>query len=254
MERIDVGGASLETFAAGSGRPLVYLHAEDHFELAKPFLERLARKFRVTAPRHPGFGASPRGEFRSVDDLAYLYLDLLERPEFKDAVVVGSSLGGWIALEAAARCSERLGRLVLIGSVGIKFGDREHRDFQDIFGSSDENIRRWTFADPARSLPDYTKLPPEALEGLARDRHAAAVYCWRPYMHNPTLKRWLHRVKTPTLVLWGEKDGFASPKHGEKLAAALPDAKLKVVRGAGHFPEIEQVDETVGALESFVRA
>jgi pimeloyl-ACP methyl ester carboxylesterase len=97
-------------------------------------------------------------------------------------------------------------------------------------------------------------MPPEALEGLARDRQAAAVYCWRPYMHNPTLKRWLHRVKTPTLVLWGEKDGFAPPKHGEQLAAALPDAKLKVIRGAGHFPEIEQVDETVGALESFVRA
>lgn len=254
MERIDVGGVPLETFIAGSGRPLLYLHAEDFFDEAKPFLARLARKFRVVAPRHPGFGKSPRGELHTVDDLAYLYLDLLERPDFKDAIVVGSSLGGWIALEAAARGWDRLSRLVLISAVGVKFGDREHRDFQDIFGSSGEDIQRWMFVDPARWIPDYTKLPQEKLEELVRDRQAAAIYCWRPYMHNPTLKRWLHRVKTPTLVLWGEKDGFAPPAHGEKLAAALPDARLQVVRNAAHFPEIEQLDETVGAIESFVRA
>ena len=254
MERIDVGGASLEAFTAGSGRPLLYLHGEDYFEQTKPFLAQLARRFRVIAPRHPGFGESPRGEFRNVDDLAYLYLDLMDRLELKDVVLVGSSLGGWIALEAAARSGERLGRLVLIGASGVKFGGREDRDFQDIFGSSDEDIRRWMFADPARWVPDYGKLPPEAVEAVARDRQAAAIYCWRPYMHNPTLGRWLHRVRTPSLVLWGEKDGFATTQHGERLAAALPNARLQVVRNAGHYPQIEQLDETVGAVESFIRA
>jgi pimeloyl-ACP methyl ester carboxylesterase len=254
MERIEVGGASLETFAAGSGRPLLYLHGEDYFEQTKPFLAQLARKFRVIAPRHPGFGQSPRGEFRNVDDLAYLYLDLIEKLELKDVVLVGSSFGGWVALEAAVRSCERLGRLVLIGASGVKFGDREHRDFQDIFGSSDEAIRNWLFADPARWVPDYSKLPPEAMESLVRDRQTTAFYCWRPYMHNPTLKRWLHRVRVPSLVLWGEKDGFASMEHGKRLAAALPDAVLRAIRNAGHYPQIEQLDETVGAVESFIRA
>ena len=254
MERIEVGGTSLEAFAAGSGRPLLYLHGEDYFEQTKPFLERLARKFRVLAPRHPGFGQSKIGEFRNVDDLAYLYLDLLERPELKDAAVVGASLGGWIALEAAVRSCARIERLVLIGASGVKFGGREDRDFQDIFGSSDEAIQSWLFADPKRWIPDYGKLAPEELESIARDRQSAALYGWRPYMHNPTLKRWLHRVKTPSLVLWGAKDGFASTEHGKKLAAALPEADLRVIRNAGHYPQIEQLDETVGAIESFLRA
>lgn len=253
MERIDVGGASLEAFTAGSGRPLLYLHGEDYFEQTKPFLARLTRSFRVIAPRHPGFGQSPIGEFRNVDDLAYLYLDLLDRLELKNAAVVGSSLGGWIALEAAVRSCARIGQLALIGSSGVKFGGREERDFQDIFGSSDEAIRSWLFADPQRWVPDYGTLPPEALESLARDRQSAAFFGWRPYMHNPTLKRWLHRVAAPTLVLWGDKDGFAKPEHGKRLAAALPKAELRIIRDAGHYPQIEQLDETVGALESFLR-
>ena len=254
MERIDVGGASLEAFTAGSGRPLLYLHSEDFFEQTKPFLAQLARKFRVIAPRHPGFGQSPRGEFRNVDDLAYHYLDLLERLELKDAVVVGSSLGGWIALEAAVRSCERIGHLVLIGATGVKFGGREERSFQDIFGSSDEAVRGWLFADPERWIPDYGKLPPEAVESIVSDRQAAAFYGWRPYMHNPTLKRWLHRVSAPSLVLWGEKDGFATTDYAKQLAGALPNSVLRIVRNAGHYPQIEQLDETVGALESFVRA
>ena len=62
------------------------------------------------------------------------------------------------------------------------------------------------------------------------------------------LARWLHRVTVPVHLLWGEADGYVTPEYGERLAAQLPDARLDVVAGAGHYPQYEQVEETVALL------
>src|SRR5215211_6270101 len=97
MERIEIGGISVETEIAGSGPPLLFLHGGDYVAQNRAFLERLAERFRVVAPRHPGFGSTPRlAWFRSVHDIAYLYLDLLDRLDLKDTMVVGHSFGGWV--------------------------------------------------------------------------------------------------------------------------------------------------------------
>src|ERR1700733_1535255 len=121
MERIDIGGTSIEMLVAGSGPPLVFLHGIDYFAQHKLFLDALTQKFHVIAPRHPGFGNSPRPAWmRSVGDLAYLYLDLLDRLALDEVLLVGSSFGGWLAQEIAVRSTARLGRLVLIDSLGVK--------------------------------------------------------------------------------------------------------------------------------------
>ena len=80
MERIDIDGISIEALVAGQGRPLVFLHGIDYFAQQRPFLDRLAQGFRLVAPRQPGFGAT-RGPawMRTVGDIAYLYLDLIDR-------------------------------------------------------------------------------------------------------------------------------------------------------------------------------
>jgi pimeloyl-ACP methyl ester carboxylesterase len=115
MERIDIGGASVEMLIQGEGRPLLFLHGIDYFVQQRPFLDLLAKQFRVVAPRHPGFGASPRPAWmRTVGDIAYLYLDLIDRLALDGAILVGSSFGGWVAMELAIRSSARLGGLVLI--------------------------------------------------------------------------------------------------------------------------------------------
>src|SRR5438128_9755673 len=100
MQRIAIGEVSLEIAIAGDGAPLLFLHRGDYFAQNRAFLDRLARHWRVFAPRHPGFGGSARPDgFRSVHDLAYLYLEMIEQQRLGDAVLVGSSFGGWIALE-----------------------------------------------------------------------------------------------------------------------------------------------------------
>src|SRR4029077_19430613 len=104
MERIEIADISVEALIAGSGPPLVFLHGGDYVAQNRPFLDRLAQRWRVVAPRHPGFGTTPRPAwFRTVHDIAYLYLDLLDRLALSDTLIVGSSFGGWLALEIAVR-------------------------------------------------------------------------------------------------------------------------------------------------------
>jgi pimeloyl-ACP methyl ester carboxylesterase len=254
METRDVRGVPVEIHGAGSGPPLLYLHAEQYLAQVRPHLDALAKKWTVIAPLHPGYGAaSAASDLRSVDDLAYLYLDLLDELKLDDVVLVGASLGGWIALEMCVRNHARLSKLVLVSSVGVKFSGREERDFADLFYLPDIEAFPLLFADPERHAPDYAALSAGQLEELARERQMLAHYGWRPYLHNPGLRRWLHRVDLPTLVVWGEADRFARPSYGQSLASALPAAKLTLIPDAGHYPEIEQSDAVIRAIDAFVQ-
>ena len=73
-------------------------------------------------------------------------------------------------------------------------------------------------------------------------------------MHDPGLRRWLHRVRVPALVVWGQSDGIVSPDYGERLCRSLPDARLELIPEAGHYPQIEQPDRVADAIERFARA
>ena len=255
MGVIQIGDVRLEVSMAGTGRPLLFLHGGDYFAQNRGFLERLARHWRVLIPRHLGFGGSERPEgFRSVHDLAYLYLDVLEQQHLKEVVLVGSSFGGWLALEMCVRSVERVGRLVLIDTLGVKFGGREEREIADIYALPAEEVLRRTFYEPASAAPDYATLDDDEAASIASDRAATALYGWRPYMHDPGLRRWLHRVRVPALVIWGQSDGIVSPDYGEGLCRSLPDARFELIREAGHYPQIEQPEAVADAIERFVRA
>jgi len=252
MERIEVSGISLEAFVAGSGPPLLFLHDGDYVAQNRPFLDRLAASFRVIAPRHPGFGTSPRPDwFRTIGDIAYLYLDLIDRLGLDKVVLVGSSFGGWVALELAVRSAAPLDRLVLIDSLGLKFGGREERDIADLYALPAAEVLRRSFAEPDQIVPDYGQAADAELEAIARDREATVLYGWRPYMHNPALRHWLHRVRVPALVLWGEADGIVAPDYGRKLAASLPQAAFQSIANAGHYPQIEAPDAVADAVCAF---
>ncbi len=252
MEIVEVRGTPVQLFSAGSGPPLLYLHAEQLFAQTVPHLDALARHWQVIAPRHPGFSALPLPTtFRTVDDIAYLYLDLLEQLDVKNAVLVGASFGGWVALEMAVRNTSRITKLVLVSSVGLKLSGREERDFADLFYLPEAKLYQTVMADAERWAPRYDKLDVEAVEAIARERQATAFYGWKPYLHKPGLESWLHRVDVPTLVLWGEEDRFVAPSYGRKLAGLLPAAEFRTVAGAGHYPHIERSGQVVAAIEAF---
>src|SRR6266853_3162698 len=111
---ITVTGARIELLDRGRGRPILFLHPHIGLDPSAPVLAMLAEGGRLIAPSHPGFGHSERpAGLTAVDDLAYFYLDLMDALDLRDALVVGVSLGAWIAAAIAVKWTARIARLVL---------------------------------------------------------------------------------------------------------------------------------------------
>lgn len=246
MKQITLAGIELDLQKSGDGPPLLYLHSEHYFHLQQSFIERLAEDWTVYLPRHPGFdGRQPPTDFRRIDDLTYLYLDLIDHLGVDEVTVLGSSFGGWIGLEMAVRDSSRMKALALIAPVGAKLGDRDERDFADLWTYSETDLAAALFGRQAPSFDDFSE---EEMIATANDRQFVAYYGWKPYLHSPSLARWLHRISLPAQLIWGDKDGFVSPDYGRKLAGRIPGATLNVISGAGHYPQVELPDETLATF------
>jgi pimeloyl-ACP methyl ester carboxylesterase len=252
---IVVNGVTIEAVDRGTGRPILFLHPGIGIDPDAPVLAALARGGRVIAPSHPGFGTSqlPKG-MTTVDDLSYFYLDLLDQLDWRDVLVVGIGLGGWIAAEIAVKNSTRLSQLVMANAIGIKVGDRETRDIVDIWALLPEEFDQLAYFDPQIGQHDYKNLPEAASLAAARNREAYARFCWSPYMHNPKLKGRLHRIRIPTLFLWGTADRVLSNKYGRAYCAAIAGARFQTVERAGHFPHLEQPDEFARHILAFADA
>lgn len=249
---ITIDGVEIQLIRKGRGRPLLWLHGVDGIQPSSPWFNGLAERFEVIAPWHPGFGHSqwPK-EFRHVSDLVYFHMTLADRLDLQDAVLVGSSFGGWLAAEMAIRSTERFSQLVLIDAYGIKAGGREDRDIADLFAISQEEISALAFHDTSKRQRDYSALTEHELMAIARSREAFTYFGWKPYMHNPGLLRWLRRITIPTLVLWGESDGILRPDYGRAYASAIPGSRFELLPQAGHYPHIEQPAATVALITDF---
>jgi len=249
---ISVSGVSLEIEDRGSGRPLLFLHAGEGLRPQHAWLDALATRFRVIAPHHPGFGESALPDwFGTVDDIAYLYLDLARTLDLHDAVLLGADFGGWIAAEMAVRNTQGFAHLVLAAPLGIKLGGVTERDIVDMHAIPRTEFMHLAWADPQRGEIDYTALPESELAGIVRGREAFALFGWKPYMHNPRLKRWLHRIDLPTLLLWGAQDRIVTPAYGEGWRTAIPGARIEQIPDAGHFPHWEQPQQFAERVAAF---
>ena len=252
VNTITVQGIGLQVVRQGAGRPLLLLHGGDGPQSPLPFFTRLAEQFDVIAPTHPGFAGTAIPEhFDTLADLVYLYLDLLDVLDLHDVILMGLSMGGWVAAEIAVRNTSRLAQLILVDAVGMKPGDRETRDIADIFGLPAPEVAQLLFHDPAQA-PHLATMTDEQVRVLAGDRIAHAMYTWDPYMHNPKLQYRLHRIDVPTLLLWGESDGVVSVAYAEAYRQMIPGATLVVIPRAGHLPQVEQPDMVLQHVLTFV--
>lgn len=258
---IELVESSLEITESGTGTPLIVLHGFLESRRWGTFHDLLARSYRVIAPTHPGFGTSTRPKWlQSVGDLAYFYLDLIKQLDLRDIVLVGTSLGGWIAAEIAIRSCGAIAKLVLIDAVGL-------RTLPTPRGPAGGSIADWLVLQPDKVRPlavydglsrDDLRLPgepglsQEELEAIFRDREAASVYGWSPFFFNPQLPHWLHRIDVPTLVVWGERDGIVPRAVGEAYAAGIPGAQLQILPKAAHLPLLEQPAELAALIKPFL--
>jgi len=253
---------SLEVLRVGHGRPLLVLHGPTTLAAELPFVRALGEQAEVIAPAHPGFAGSPRPEaFDSLYDLVHLYLALLDALPFPSVTVVGLSFGGWIAAELATLGPPKLGRLVLVDAVGIKLGGRTERDITHLFNTPPAELEARSWHD-ARRRPrgpfglgwqqHVDELSDPELVVVARNWDALCLYAWRPHLFNPRLADWLHRIRVPTLVLWGAADRIVSVDYGRAYSRLIVGARFETIAQAGHHPELEQPAACVERIMSFL--
>jgi pimeloyl-ACP methyl ester carboxylesterase len=249
-------GSEIEVRSGGSGPPILLLHGSYGWWGWEPIHQRLATQFTVLAPSHPGFGGSPKiQDIDTVDDLAYLYLDLIAARDISPATIVGFGFGGWLAAEIAVRCPHIVERLILVDSVGVKNAmDRETREIEDPFVLVGDEQQRMFWADPSRnSVPlPHPGMDEDILQAMLRNMESAMLYGWKPFFHNPKLKQRLHRIAAETLVVWGEHDRIVSPSYGRALADSIPRARFVTIPGVGHYPHRENVEAFAQSVVDFL--
>ncbi len=213
----------------------------------------------MIAPSHPGFGGSPLPpDFDTMCDLVHLYLSVLDAIPGDAVTVIGLCFGGWMAAELAVTCPKRLGRVILVDPVGIKIGGREDRDIVHFFNTDPAELHQRSWQDPARRPAGIHGLGWQATMSdamsdqqmitLARNWDSLCLFAWKPHMFNPRLKQWLHRIRVPAQLIWGEADRIVTPEYGRAYAGLVPGAQFTVLGDAGHHPELEQPDEFVSAV------
>jgi pimeloyl-ACP methyl ester carboxylesterase len=250
-----VAGIDLEVHDQGKGEPLLFLHSAQGFDARHEISALLAQRYRLIAPSHPGFGKSSLPDWLdSVDDISYVYLELLDQLKLKTVHLVGCSIGGWIAAQMATKAPERIDRLVMVDPVGVKVGPVDKLDIPDIFAMPQDKVDELLFADPSRMKMDPSKMTDEEIAIRVRNRETLALLSWEPWMHDPKLKHRLQRAAMPALFMRGEKDGLVSAQYMDAYAKLLPKAKTLTIPGAGHAPQIEQPKAFAEALFRFLEA
>jgi pimeloyl-ACP methyl ester carboxylesterase len=205
----------------------------------------------VLTPTHPGFDGTPRPErFDTIADLAEAYMDLLDQLDLKGVMVIGNSIGGWIGAEMALRDNHgRIAALTLLNAVGIRAVNGEQ--VIDTRTVPPTQIPQLSFAK-AEFRPDFSKFTDEQRAVAGANQKILAEYGGDHFTYDPKLRRRLHRITIPALVLWGEQDGIAPIGYGRDFAKAFGNGHFASVADAGHFPQIEQLGTTLDRIGEFV--
>jgi pimeloyl-ACP methyl ester carboxylesterase len=249
-----IGPVDVTVGERGAGRPYLLLHGGAGPVSVGAFADLLGATgdARVLTPTHPGFGGTPRPEsLRSVADLAALYAALLEQLDLRDVIIVGNSIGGWIAAELALLASPRVSGVVLVDATGIVV---DGHPVADPFAMSLPDLMARSYYNPDAYRIDPTKLPEAQRNAIAANRAALAVYGGNPSVGDATLRGRLATVRVPTLVLWGEADRIGDVDYGRAFAAAIPGARFQLLAKTGHVPQIETPDQVRAAILDFAGA
>jgi pimeloyl-ACP methyl ester carboxylesterase len=249
-------GLVAEVERHGRGAPLVYLHGAFGLEWSAPLVDALARSHEVIAPKLPGYGASEGLErIRSFHDLSVWLDEVLDALGLERVALAGHDFGGAAAAEYAALFRRRVERLVLLAPYGLW---QDEAPLEDIFGLTPGALTKLLYADPGGEaatafnapLPD----PVAQTESILRRRQAliaAAKLMWP--IPDKGLKHRLYRVTAPTLVVGGTQDALMGRGYLDAFAAAMPDARVRMVR-SGHMIPQEAAAETAAAIDDFAGA
>jgi pimeloyl-ACP methyl ester carboxylesterase len=248
---IRVGDLDTHFTVWGEGRPIVLLHgwgtsAESLGTVAKALEDR----FRVYALDLPGFGWTPSAAtvWGTWEYASYVEA-FMDRLNISVASLVGHSFGGRIALALAAKWPDRVKSLVLVASAGIR--PRRGPLFRMKVGAA--KLARQMF-----SLPMWGGLGERVIAELyqrmgSRDyRNAGALRATLVKVVGEDLRGILSSVRTPTLIIWGDRDQEVPFSSMEIMARGIQGSRLEVFEGAGHFPFVDSPDRFGRLVREFL--
>jgi pimeloyl-ACP methyl ester carboxylesterase len=243
-----VDGVETVVYTAGKGEPLVYFHGAgtvDGFDFAEAWTDR----FRVIVPFHPGFGESGDDpSFTEPHDNVMHYRELFDALGLEKFNLVGISFGGYLAAKFASEHGHRIKKLVMIAPACMP--DEEH-PMVDILAIPGE-----TLVPMLVSNFDVLKkrLPEKPDMNFLGDRYREATTFARLMWEHPLdfkLSRYLHRLKMPTMLVWGEEDKIVPVLQAETWKKHMPGAQVRIFKGAGHLVQLESA-EAVEAIAKFL--
>lgn len=250
---VTVGDIQVQMSTGGSGAPLLFLHGGEGLAGWEPWNTPIGQQHTVYAPTYPGFFGTLRPSWVStVNDVAHFTLELAQSLGLTQYVLMGHSLGGWIAAEIAAMAQSDLKGLVLVDAAGIK---PEEGEITEMFMVSAETRKQKVFFDTSQ-VPNYEwhnrELTPEEQAVAHANMEMTYRLAWKPYLHNPSLPFYLRKLRIPTLVVWGREDAIIPLECGELYQKAIPNSTLKVIDRSGHQPHIEKPQEFDSAVAAFL--
>lgn len=235
----------------GSGAPLLFLHGAGGPMFGAPFLDELAKHFTVYAPAHPGFGPGEGVEhLDDIIDFALYYLDFLDELQIGKPHIVGHSMGGMLAAEITALAPYRVNRLVLVGAAGLWLDETPIPDF---FTFTPQQLIKVALHDPEGPLGQMMLQQfqnPDMQLDMYKCMSSAGKFMWP--IPDKGLKKRIHRIRQPTLIVWGASDKLVPPAYGEAFLKTIPGSRLVTLNQSGHIPMLEEQDAFVQAVTNFL--
>ena len=256
MDRLFAGG-TVNAAEAGQGRPLFLLHSllsdRASFDAIAP---KLSKSFRVIVPELPGFGRSQavRGGLADIADRVAMAVRDAAREN--EAIVLGNGYGGFVALQMAIR-HPGIAERFIFADCGAAFSEPGRDAFRNMAAAAKaKGLAAITDVAMRRLFaPEFQAGHPE----LMADRRAAFLNtdpdvfraaCTQ--LAELDLRSELQKVKVPALVLVGEQDEATPPPMSHELAAGLPDARLKIIPGCAHVPQLQAPQIFLEAIADFL--
>ncbi len=252
-----IDGVRIHYKEGGAGEPLVLIHGlggssdADWGQTMAP----LAKRFHIYALDLPGFGRSdkpPQATYAIRSQSATL-VKFLDAVGIRQAHLCGLSMGGWIAAYTASEHPDRVARLVLADSAGVRLEPAPERALLDP-GTTTEDFAgflRTLFYNPPRlPAPLIRDFQAQAQrQAWVIDRALAAMLTGED-----ALEPRLGKIRAPTLIIWGKQDALLPLHSGEIIRQGLPKANFTVVDRCGHMPPVERPDAFLRETERFLRA
>ena len=250
-KNMTLNGCDISLMQGGDGPPVMFLHGAGGAGVWLPFMENLSQNHAVIVPDHPGYGRSSTPDWLDeLTDLAFHYLDFLEVRDLSGVHVIGSSLGGWIAAEMAIRDPSRMASLTLAAAAGIHVDGVAKGDL--FLWTPEERIRN-LFHDPALAEARLAVTPTEEEIDIGlKNEFATANLAWSPRFYNPQLRKWIHRIKLPTQIIWGDDDHIFPAEYAAAWHELIPGSCLEIFADCGHLPHVENPDAFVATFNRFI--